>query len=42
LPLNRMEQRRHRVEELFRADASLAGVAAAADSAGLTGAIDGH
>ena len=42
LPLTRMEQRRHRVEELFRADASLAGVTASADSAGLTGAIDGH
>jgi ABC-2 type transport system ATP-binding protein len=30
LPLSRMEQRRHRVEELFREDA------------GLTGAVDGH
>ena len=34
LPLTRMEQRRHRVEELFRADRDLA--------AGLTGAIDGQ
>src|SRR5215468_4019277 len=37
LPLTRMEQRRHRVEELFRADASLA-----ASAAGLMGAVDGH
>jgi ABC-2 type transport system ATP-binding protein len=34
LPLTRMEQRRHRVEELFRDDRGMAG--------GLTGAIDGH
>jgi ABC-2 type transport system ATP-binding protein len=37
LPLTRMEQRRHRVEERFRADASLA-----ASTTGLTGAVDGH
>jgi len=37
LPLTRMEQRRHRVEELFRADASLT-----ASAAGLMGAVDGH
>jgi ABC-2 type transport system ATP-binding protein len=34
LPLTRMEQRRHRVEELFRNPGELAG--------GLTGAADGH
>jgi ABC-2 type transport system ATP-binding protein len=34
LPLTRMEQRRHRVEELFRADRDMAGR--------LTGAIDGQ
>ena len=34
LPLTRMEQRRHRVEELFRDDRGMVG--------GLTGAIDGQ
>jgi ABC-2 type transport system ATP-binding protein len=36
LPLTRMEQRRHRVEELFRDDGELAA------QGGLTGAVDGH
>jgi ABC-2 type transport system ATP-binding protein len=36
LPLTRMEQRRHRVEELFRADGGPAG------KANLTGVIDDH
>jgi len=52
LPLIRMEQRRHRVEELFRADASIAGAALASvgldasagghATAARTGAADGH
>jgi ABC-2 type transport system ATP-binding protein len=41
LPLTRMEQRRHRVEELFRAAGEPAAGEPAAD-AGLTGAVDGH
>ena len=52
LPLIRMEQRRHRVEELFRADASIAGAALARvgfdasagghTTAARTAAADGH
>jgi ABC-2 type transport system ATP-binding protein len=42
LPLIRMEQRRHRVEELFRADSALAVAEQAGTAAGLPGAVDGH
>jgi ABC-2 type transport system ATP-binding protein len=42
LPLIRLEQRRHRVEELFRADSTLAETATAGRPTGLTGAVDGH
>jgi ABC-2 type transport system ATP-binding protein len=42
LPLIRMEQRRHRVEELFRADSAFAVAEQAGTAAGLTGAVDGH
>ena len=34
LPLRRMEQRRHRIEELFRADATVDGVPEPGPSAG--------
>ena len=51
LPLTRMEQRRHRVEELFRDDGGMAGLdepgglvgsTGLTGSSGLTGAADGH
>jgi len=51
LPLTRMEQRRHRVEELFRDDGGMAGLDEPGGLAGptgltwgsgLTGAADGH
>ena len=42
LPLTRMEQRRHRVEELFRADSALAVAEQAGTAARLTGTADGH
>src|SRR5258706_117325 len=51
LPLTRMEQRRHRVEELFRYDGGmagldepggLAGATRLTGGSGLTGAADGH
>ncbi len=51
LPLTRMEQRRHRVEELFRDDGGMAGLdepgglagsTGLTGGSGLTGAADGH